>query len=118
MGTVIGTITYENLVIKAEVTDGGTLIAGQDLVAGAVLGKITASGKLQLCDSTAADGSEAPFAILLEDSDATAADLEVPILLAGVVNEGALSFGGTDTADTDRAALRDGGIFLKTVVGA
>ena len=115
---LLETVTYETLVIEGEVSEGGTLITGQNLTMGAVLGRIAASGKLNLSDEGVSDGSEVPFAILLEDCDATSADKGCPILLAGVVNEGALNFGGTNDADAVRDVLRSGGIYLKTVMGA
>ena len=42
-----------------------TIAAGADLEPGAVLGAITATGKLQSSVRTATDGSEAPVAVLL-----------------------------------------------------
>ena len=111
-------IDYKPLVIEYFVTDSATLIKGQNLAKGAVLGQITASGKLTLAVDTANDGSKVPFAILLEDTDATSEDKNCPILMSGVVNEGALVFGGAFDADGVRGAFRDAGIFLKTVIGA
>lgn len=55
--------------------DTGTLILGQNLKAGTVLGKITASDKLTQYDSTAGDGSETVFGILFDNVDATNADV-------------------------------------------
>jgi hypothetical protein len=99
------------------VTDEVTIVTGQTLTRGAVLGKITASGKHALCDSTASDGSQAPVCVLAEDCDASAADKTgVPVYLSGAVAETSLAFGGTDTADTHRAALRDLNIYLKKTV--
>lgn len=115
---VIGTIAYDNLVLETYVTEGATLLSGQNLTKGAVLGRISASGKLKLADGASVDGSQTPFAILLEDCDATAGDKGCPILLSGVVNEDELVFGGTLTASGVKSTLRDAGIFLKTVIGA
>lgn len=98
------------------VTDSVVIASGQTLSAGAVLGKVTSTGKYALVDSTASDGSENPVAILAVDVDASAADVTVPVYLTGEFNEDALTFGGTDTADTHRDALRALGIFLKKVV--
>lgn len=52
------------------------ILSGQNLKAGAVLGKITASGKYKQCDNTtpASDGSQNAAAVLLADVDASAAD--------------------------------------------
>jgi hypothetical protein len=57
-----------------------TLITGQNLVAGTVLGRITASGKLTQHAAGAADGSQNAMGILFEDTDATAEDKRVVIL--------------------------------------
>jgi len=100
------------------VTDEATILAGQTLSRGALLGKITASGKYQLCDSAASDGSEAPQAILAEDVDASGGDTVAPVYLSGAFNENAVIFGGSDDADTHRAALRDLNIYLKSPVSA
>lgn len=54
--------------------DTGTLIAGQNLSAGTVLGKITASGKYTQLAPAANDGSEVAVAILFDNVDATGAD--------------------------------------------
>ncbi len=88
------------------------IVLGQTLSRGAVLGTITASDKETLCDTGAADGSEAPLYILAEDVDASAADVTAIAYDTGQFNEDQLSFGGTDDADDVRAALRARSIFL------
>lgn len=100
------------------VTDGGTLVSGQTLTRGAVLGKITASGKLTLALSASADGSQTPYAILAEDTDASGGDTLCTIYTAGEFNIGAMTFGTGITAAGAAASLRDGGIFLKTALPA
>ncbi len=96
-------------------TDTGVLITGQNLVRGSVLGKITASGKLTLSLSAAGDGSEAPFAILAHDTDATAADNDsTPIYLTGDFSDNAIVLGAGHTAASIKDGLRNIGIFLKT----
>src|SRR5690348_9056987 len=79
------------------VTRKVTLVAGQTLVRGAVLGIITASGKYTLSASAAADGSQAPDSILAQDCDATAADAECLIYERGTFNEGAVTLGAGHT---------------------
>lgn len=54
--------------------DQGVLIAGAKVLAGTIVGKITASGKFVTCISTASDGSQVPAGILFGTKDATAAD--------------------------------------------
>lgn len=53
---------------------------------GALLGKVTATGKLIPCVKTAADGSQTPYAILVDQTDATAADVSCGIYLKGEFN--------------------------------
>jgi hypothetical protein len=60
--------------------DTETLISGQDLDAGTVLGKITASGKLTQFNQDGADGSENAMGILVNPCDASAADAECVII--------------------------------------
>jgi hypothetical protein len=95
-----------------------TLITGQDLTRGAVLGKITSGGKLNLSLSAAGDGSEDVYGILAEDMDATAEDKTVTVYVAGDFNEDALTIGTGHTADSIRDAFRDLGIHIRSAVPA
>lgn len=61
-----GELSREPIVI---VSGAGSLLAGT------VLGKITASGKYKPYDNDASDGSQAAVAILYSDVDATSADV-------------------------------------------
>lgn len=87
-----------------------TIAGGQTLQGGSVLGVITASGKLKLCDSAAADGSQTAKYILTRDVDASGGDITVKVLKAGVVNAAKLIFGGSDTLADHDDELRDVGI--------
>ncbi|OHD22456.1 MAG: hypothetical protein A2Y38_24955 [Spirochaetes bacterium GWB1_59_5] len=98
------------------VTDIVTILTGQNLVRGTLLGKVTATGKYIKCDSAAVDGSQSPQAILSEACDASAADKQAVVFLSGAFNQGAVTFGGADTAATHRSALRDLNIYLKSAV--
>ncbi|MBI5646686.1 MAG: head decoration protein [Ignavibacteriae bacterium] len=51
-----------------------TLVSGQNLTAGTVLGRITATGKFTAYDNTAVDGSGTAVCILGEDCDASGGD--------------------------------------------
>lgn len=112
------TFTPDNLIAGdyPAVTESVTVASGQTLSRGAVLGKVTATGKVVLSMSAAADGSQTPYAILAEDVDASAADQVATAYLSGEFNEGELTFGADHTADTTRAALRDLGVYLKKAV--
>jgi hypothetical protein len=89
-----------------------TLISGQNLVRGAVLGKITASGKYNLSLSAAVDGSQTPDLILAEDCDASGGDKPALAYSRGDFNENALTIGTAHTAASIREGLRAKGIVL------
>lgn len=110
-----GTYTPDNLIAGEypRVERVVTIANSAALTKGAVLGKITASGKYQLSASAAGDGSETPDAILAEDSDASAADVEAVVYFSGEFNESALSLGTGHTVDGIRAGLRDKNIYLR-----
>ena len=121
MSQEIGSYSFDNLLAgEVEVGEGATIVSGAGaLKRGSVLGKITASGKLTLVNTAGTDdGRRTPYAVLLEDTDATSADKAAPVALAGLFNADALIFGGTDTIATHRAALRDQGIFTTNNVPA
>lgn len=92
-----------------------TIITGQNLARGAVLGIITASGKATLCDKTANDGSETAKHILAEAVDATASDLPGVAYETGVFNPEALIMAAGTVAADVTAALRSRSIFLRTM---
>jgi hypothetical protein len=95
------------------------VVSGEGVLArGAVLGKVTASGKYALSDDGASDGSQTPAVILGIDVDATSGDVTAFGYEAGEFNEDALTFGGSHTADTTRDALGARGIYLKKPLSA
>lgn len=71
-----------------------TLLAGTNYPVGAVLGRITASGKLKLGTATGTDGAQNVAAVLLSAVDASAADKEAVVILRGpaIVSKSALVF--------------------------
>ena len=56
-----------------------TVVGGQSLLIGSVLGVITASNKVQLCKAAAGDGSQIPSIILQENVNTFAADGVTPL---------------------------------------
>ena len=60
-----------------------TLISGQNLEAGTVLGKITASGKYTILAPSAVDGSQNAAALLGAKTDASAADKRTAGIVGG-----------------------------------
>lgn len=97
---------------------GITLVTGQSLQRGAVLGKITASGKYTLSLSASSDGSQVPDAILAEDTNATSADRNTIAYFEGTFNETALILGGGHTIGTIREGLRGKGILTDISIPA
>lgn len=101
------------------VTDAVTIVSGQTVSRGAILGKITASGKYKLCDTAAGDGSEAPKFVLARDTDASGGDVtDVPVYASGEFNDNKISLGGATTVADVKEALRALSIYLKTPVKA
>lgn len=90
-----------------------TIVSGQNLVAGAVLGQITTGGKYTLSASAAGDGSQTPDAILAADCDASGGDKTAYVYFAGEFNENKLTLGaGHSLSVAFRKALARKGIFL------
>lgn len=85
-----------------------TVLSGENLSLGAVLGKVTASGKYAEFDPDAADGTENAAGILTTDIDASAADKEgVAIVRDAMIVAEELVWEGTVTAGEKTAALAE-----------
>jgi len=85
-----------------------TIVSGQDLVAGTVVGKITASGKYTAYDDDNADGSQAAAGILYDAVDASAADAKgVIIARHAEVATDLLTWAGTNDAGDITAGKAD-----------
>lgn len=89
-----------------------TVLSGEDLVAGTVLGKVTASGKYVQLAPAATDGSKAAAGILYGATDASGGDTEgVAILRLAEVHADEITWpdeiteGETATATAELAAL-------------
>lgn len=102
------------------VTDTVTVLTGAAAIykRGTVLGVVTASGKYTLSVATAADGSQVPKAILVDDVNATAADVLAGVYLMAEVNQSRIIFDPSWTLVTLKTALRPFGIFLRDSVKA
>lgn len=77
-----------------------TVLSGENLVSGAVVGKITASGKVVAYNDGNNDGSEVAYGVLYLAVDASAADKEgVVIVRDAIVDPSKLTFeAGVDEA--------------------
>lgn len=89
-----------------------TVLSGQVLKRGALLGKITASSKYVLSLSAASDGSQTPAGILVDDVDATGGDKAGLLYIRGDFIDKSIILGASHTLTSVAAALRDMGIFL------
>lgn len=71
-----------------------TLLAGTSYPVGAVLSRITVSGKYKLSTSSGSDGAQTAAAVLLYATDATAADQKAIVIVRGpaIVSRAALVF--------------------------
>ena len=83
-----------------------TLLIGTNYPSGAVLGRITASGKYKLATSGGTDGAQTASAVLLYAVDATLADATGIVLVRGpsIVSRAALAYGATVDDGTKIAA--------------
>ena len=74
-----------------------TLLAGMTYPVGAVLGRITASGKYKLATSGGTDGAQTASAVLLYAVDATLADTTGIVIARGpaIVSRAALAYDAT-----------------------
>lgn len=86
-----------------------TLLAGTAYPVGAVLGRITASGKYKLATSGGTDGAQTAAAVLLYAVDASAADATGLVVLRGpaIVFKAALVFDAT-VDDAAKTATKHG----------
>ena len=93
-----------------------TILSGQVLARGSVLGKITASGKYILSLAAASDGSQVPDLILAEDVNAAGADASGIAYERGDFATTALTLGTGHTVSSMRDVLRGKGITLITSI--
>lgn len=99
------------------ISEPATLLSGQNLVRGALLGVVTASGKYVLSLSAASDGSQTPVAVLANDCNASAADAPALIYTRGDFQAQSLVLGASHTLASVKAGLADRGIFLINTQG-
>lgn len=111
--TQVGSVDYQNLIAGdfPQMTSSEIVLTGNDLAIGTVVGKITASSKLVAVDSANSDGSENPYGVLAQKTDATTGDKTTVVWLTGEFNSERLIFGGSDTIATHKDALRLFSIF-------
>ncbi|PLU65371.1 hypothetical protein BMJ20_31525 [Sinorhizobium medicae] len=84
------------------ITRNITIVSGQNLKRGAVLGNITTSDKYTLSASAAADGSQTPALVLATDCDASAGDVVAAAYASGAFDSTKLILGAGHTASLPR----------------
>lgn len=96
-----------------QVKESGVIAAGQQLVRGSVLGKVTADGQYKLSESAADDGSEVPVVVLDIDIDTTGGAAPAPLMLTGEVLGSELTLGTGHTVAAVKTALRPLSLFVR-----
>lgn len=94
------------------VTDTVTVTGGA-YKRGTVLGLISASGTYTISVQSAADGSEKPLAILVDDVDASSSDQLAGVYLMGEFNQNHIIIDDSWAMADIKTALRPFAIFLK-----
>lgn len=100
------------------VTDTGMIAKAGILKRGTILGKVTDSGEYALSKKGAADGSEIPCAILVDDVDTTTDAVSGGLYLMGEFNQNRIIHDDTWAAADLKAAMRPFSIFLRDSVQA
>lgn len=100
------------------VTRTETITGGAYFKRGTVLGQVAASGKFTIAVAVAADGSQTPVRILVDDVDATSADALGGTYQMGEFNLNAVTLGAGITPAAATAALSAQNIYLKTPISA
>jgi len=97
-------------------TFGVKIESGQNLSKGALIGKVTSTGKYKLSLSAATDGSQVPIYILGDDADATSGDLNCLAYVSGMFNARQVTFGTGHTFESVFAQLQASGITLTQAI--
>lgn len=92
------------------VSVNATLASGQNLPDLTVLGRITASGLLTICNTGAADGSQTPVAILAEATNASGGNTVTAVYTAGEFNIDSLNWHASFTTDAQKLAAFANGL--------
>ena len=77
-----------------------TVLSGENVVRGQVMGKVTASGKFRACNVGLSDGAEVAEAIMAGDVDASLADVPGITYLTGSFSSNGMTIAQTPSADT------------------
>lgn len=103
---------------KKLVTDVITVVSGETVVRGHVLGKVTASGKYLISLNAAVDGSEVARCVASQAIDASGGDKLGGVYLQGEFDAAEVTFGAGQTLANTLDDLAGFGVHLKTSVSA
>jgi len=109
--SIVDVHVNDNLIASntpAIANEPGILILGQNLIRGAVVGRIALSGKLTECNNAAIDGSQTPVGIMVHAVDATAADKACVIYKAGAFRKSEMTWHASFDTDPEKDAAFDG----------
>jgi hypothetical protein len=84
-----------------------TIVSGQNLVAGAVVGKITVGGKYAVYSNVAGDGTQAAAGVLLRAVNAASADQKGAIIIRDAEVDGDLLNWGANNEAGIAAGIAD-----------
>lgn len=84
-----------------------TVVSGQNLVAGAVVGKITSGGKYAVYANGASDGTQAAAGVLLQGADASGGDVKGAIIIRDAEVDGDLLNWGNNDSTGITAGIAD-----------
>lgn len=93
-----------------------TITAGQNLVTGTVVGKVTGTGNYVIYDNTAGTGAEAAAGILIADVDATGIATKPGVILArgpAIVSKAGLTWNAAGDVSDGLADLKLLGIIAR-----
>jgi hypothetical protein len=111
--------SYDNLIAGTQknlVTEPGTVRVYESFSRGALLGRLTATGKWQVCDEDAAANFN-QFGIASEAIDTTAGtEALTDIYVEGEFSENGVIFAYSDTADDWRVTLEAHNIYLRKTI--
>lgn len=91
-----------------------TVLAGQKLEKGTILGVITVTKKCKMVDKDSTDGSEVAKYILSTDIDATVADIEALVYKRGYFISNNLVIADGDSVEAHEEELNNNSIYTTT----
>jgi hypothetical protein len=111
-------VTDQLIAVRFGLVTSSITLASGSLARGTVLGQVTSTRNFIKSVATASDGSQVPVAVLADDANASAGPVVTSAYLAGEFFANRMTYDASWTLSTLTAALRDYGIFIKTMSSA